>query len=78
SASALVLGPIAGGDGVNLKDVAHGVTIGGVAAAGSQLTIAWDGAETKTATANANGYWSVTYATLADIPIDGTHTITVS
>lgn len=77
SAAGPVLAPVAGGDGVNLAEASNGFQVCGVAAPNSLLTIVWDGDYAKTVTADANGYWKVDYG-LADLPIDGTHALTVS
>jgi large repetitive protein len=63
-----VINVISENDQVNAADKARGVEIGGTAEANASVTVIW-GTVTKTATANASGIWSVTYAT-GEVPAD--------
>lgn len=73
----VAIAPVAGGDGISQADAENGVTVIGVAPAGSILLLAWQGADLRTAVADANGIWKLVYQ-LSEIPVDGTRALTVS
>jgi len=60
---------VAGDNVVDAEEAAAGVTVSGRAEAGSSVAVAW-GSTTKTATANADGTWSVKFES-SEVPADG-------
>ena len=73
--AAPVLNAIAGDNRVNSTEKSAGVTVSGTAEANSTVSITW-GSTTMATFVDANGTWSRTF-TAAQIPTDGTTTLTV-
>lgn len=67
---------ISGDDRVNLAEASDGVTVAGVAAPNSQITLNWGGVQ-RTTTTTPNGEWSATFG-IADLPADGSATLSVT
>ena len=74
--NAPVVNTVAGDGVVSAAEAAAGVAVAGTAEAGSTVTVTW-GSTVKTATADANGNWSVNF-TQAELPADGPSTVSVT
>jgi len=71
-----VVNTVAGNGTVDAAEAAAGVAVSGTAEANSTVTVTW-GTTSKTATADANGAWSVNF-TQAELPADGPSTISAT
>lgn len=71
-----VISAVASDNIVNAAEAAAGVAVSGTAEAGSTVTVTW-GTTSKTATADASGKWSVSFAA-GEVPADGNTTISAT